>query len=135
MSISGFNIYHNDSLSDLIDHVQDGGIDTIVNAFEAMMLIEERATLAQCETALAATEIVASLNGDSSEQVTEDHQEKIDQIKREINFPVTSKLREVAADVIDLLGADSELKDLWKDSEHFENWNQHLMEIQNRLLN
>ena len=109
--------------------------EIIVQAFEIFLLCKGRATLSQCETALAAAEMLATMNSNFSDQLSKEIQIKIRKVKENLDFKIDTRLIEIAANVIDKIGSDSEMKDLWLDSEYFDNWTSHLIEIQNRLLN
>jgi Domain of unknown function (DUF4259) len=134
LEFSGFNINDNDCLTNLVKKLQSEGMPCITNSLAVIIDQNKKATIEECETALAATEIVAALYGNASDELDDELIEQLDRIKTQINIPATVNLQTIAADIIDSLGADSELRDLWNDTEHFEKWQQHLIEIQNRLL-
>jgi hypothetical protein len=132
LTFKGFTIYDNDSYSDLLEKVAIEGKEPLINSLEPVMSGKSEATLNQCEMALAATDLIASLNGKFSDKMPDTIREKVEKIN--LGLDLNEQVLNVAADIIDIIGTESELKDLWKESNHFDEWTDHLIDIQNRLL-
>lgn len=133
MTLKGFTIYDNDSYKKLLDQVATEGKEPLIRCFEPVIARRDLATLDECEMALAASDLIASLNGRSSGKMPDDLVQQIKNLG--LNLNINDQVLNIAADIIDILGSDSELKDLWKETEHYDEWTNHLIDIQNRLLN
>ena len=133
MTLKGFTIYDNDSYKKLLDQVATQGKEPLIRSFEPVIARMYQASLDECEMALAATDLIASLNGRSSDTMPDDLVQQIKNLN--LNLDINDKVLNIAADIIDILGSDSELKDPWKETEHYDEWTNHLIDIQNRLLN
>jgi len=132
--MTGYLIQDSEAMAELIDSISESGIIPIVESFETILINKEKSTLGQCEMALSSAELVASLTGTFSEESSDEFRDKVTSLSHSLDQIFDHRIKEIAADVIDQLGAESELKILWRESEFFEKWNNHLIEIQNRLL-
>lgn len=136
MSNWGFTNFENDTVADYINDLNINGYGLISIALQRV-IDETEPTVTECEEALIAAELVAAALGKPSAEITELAADWVDE-----NLPAGSPEREavaaltdLAADAIDRIVTDSELKELWQDHEAFSDWFNEQIELQNRLLN
>jgi hypothetical protein len=136
MSTWGLSNFENETANSFIADLEINGYGLINVAFEKILDETERATVTECEEALIAAEIVAAVNGQAAHDFPEDAAEWVLTIlapgspeNQEI-----ANLSEKAADIIDKIVTDSELKDLWEDNPEYNTWFQAQVDLQKRIL-
>ena len=119
-----------------LEEMSINGFGMIQIAIEKMTDEDERPSLSDCEEALIACEIVAAINGNPSDDFPDDLQEWMGMFLPNGSEEQESviQLSEKAADVIDAILTDSELRDLWEESTLFEEWMQYQVQLQERIL-
>ena len=132
-SISNFE---NETSIDFLSDVVLNGYGLISITLDKILDTEYRPDLLECEEALLAAEFVAKAKGNPAHDFPEEAQEWF-----ETYLPGGSaELREVAglaekaADAIDIIVTDSELRDLWEDQPEFNQWFEAQVALQKRIL-
>jgi hypothetical protein len=126
--------FENDTALDFVAEVEEEGIGRIKSAIEVINTIEEDAYLDTdlCAEALAAIEYVATAKDRMAEDFPEDAEEWLQANKANV-----LGIRGIIAksqQAIDRIKNNSELKDLWEESEEdFEEWNKVLDDLNTRI--
>lgn len=126
------NFENDDALDWVYDLENSKGLNTLLFPLYVINSYAEYLSLPDCCEALAASEIIAaSLSGDFS-NIPEEAKFWLDQ--RQGLFGKKPKITEdnalSAKTAIEKIVYDSELKDLWEESDHFDDW----LKVQNDLL-
>jgi hypothetical protein len=131
--LSNFDTINSD---DFLSDLSMNGYGLIALALDKILDQDEETGLTECEEAVIACEIVAAVTGTPSHDFPGELYEWIGVFlapgsigREEVGF-----LREKAADVIDHLVTESELRQLWEDSPEFDAWIATQVELQNRIL-
>lgn len=129
----GHTNFDNDTAQDFVAAVDEEGVDRIISAIEVIKTIEEDAYLDSdlCTEALAAIEYIATAKDRMAEDFPEDAEDWVTAHKAEL-----LTIRGIVAksqQAIDRIKNNSELKDLWEETEHFENWNKVLVDLDTRI--
>ncbi|AEW02879.1 hypothetical protein A4D02_02510 [Niastella koreensis] len=129
----GFTNFDNDTAQDFVAEVEEGGIDRIVSAIEVIKSIDEDAYLDSdlCAEALAAIEYIATAKGHMAEDFPEDAEDWVNAHKAQLQIirGIVVKCQQA----IDRIKNNSELKDLWEETEDFENWKKVLDDLNTRI--
>lgn len=119
-----------------LEEMSINGYGLIPLTLEKILDNEYRASLSECDEALIACEIIAAVAGRPATDLPDDLKEWI-----EVFLPAGSAphdemlaLTEKAADVIDSLVADSEVRDFWEDEPLFDQWFDAQVDLQDRIL-
>ncbi|OQP50733.1 hypothetical protein A4H97_02525 [Niastella yeongjuensis] len=133
MGAWGHTNFDNDTAQDFVGDVEEGGIDRIVSAIDVINSIEEEAYVdADLATeALAAIEYIATAKDRMAEDFPEDAEDWVTAHKAQL-----LTLRGIVAKsqkAIDRIKHNSELKELWEETEDFEKWNNVLDDLNTRI--
>lgn len=135
MSTWGFSNFENDTVAGFINNLNINGYG-LIEVVLKRVIEDNEPTVTECEEALIAAELVAAAMGKPSDEITEIVAEWVEE-----NLPpgsaergAVAALTEPAADAIDRIVTESELKELWQDHEAFSDWFNEQIELQNRLL-
>jgi len=128
--------FETESAENFLADMSTNGYGLIAISLEKITDPENRPAIMECEEAIVACEIIAAVAGHPAHDFPEDLQEWIDMF-----LPGDSDerkevlgLSEKAADVIDLLVTDSELRDLWEADKNFDVWFDTQVDLQKRIL-
>ena len=134
MGTWGVNAFENDTALDWVWELEESeDLSVVVAALEGPLAddADEYLEAPVCEMALAAAEIVAALKGHPPEKLP---LEADDWVKRNRGrLKVDQELIETAHDAIARVVADSELRELWDESEELAAWEKALESLQKRL--
>lgn len=129
----GYTNFDNDTAQDFVADVEEEGIDRIVSAIEVIKTIEEDAYLDSdlCAEALAAMEYIATAKDRMAEDFPEDAEDWVKAHKAQLLIirGIVAKCQQA----IDRIKNNSELKDLWEETEDFDNWNKVLDDLNTRI--
>jgi hypothetical protein len=135
MGAWAFNSIENDDALDWLDELfASNNMSMVTLALDNVLNTKDYLDLEVCNQALAATEVVYGaliLNDEAvNSMVTEWLLEKNDKGKKVIfnNIHITKTIN-----VIKKILSDSELKELWLESEEFNSWQQHLSQRLTKL--
>ena len=132
MGAWGHKTFENDDAADWVIELEDQGTDAISTALDAVdgLAAENHLEAPEACIALAAAEFIASAkDGDTSN--LSDHAEKLfAKIEDDIDF---ESFRDQARRVISRILKDSELKELWDESEHAADWQIDVERLSERL--
>ncbi len=136
MSNWGFSNFENESAGNFISDIETNGYGMIQIALERIIDEPDAASIIECEEALIAAEFVAAaikqpaadFPENAAEWVADNLQEGTPE-QQEI-----ASLIDMAAEAIDKVVTDSELKILWEETTFFDQWFQAQQNLQNRLL-
>jgi len=122
--------------SEFITEISMNGYGLIGIAIERLLDEDIRASLTECEEAIVASEMVAAAIGNPSIAFPEDATEWLAMYlpKGSLENIEVCKLAVSAADAIDKIMADSELRDLWDENPDFDEWFQLQVDLQKRIL-
>ncbi|HEU5050952.1 MAG TPA: DUF4259 domain-containing protein [Gemmatimonadales bacterium] len=131
MGAWGTGSFENDSASDWVYELEAArDISPVRAALEATLAAARDYLDADvATTGLAAAEVVAALNGRGRAAIPEEVREWV------AHHPIetTPELLASARDAVDAVLADSELRDLWEESEEFLAWQADVTELRARL--
>jgi hypothetical protein len=116
--------FENDTALDLVYEIEEKGADRIRTAIEAINSREEDGFLDSdlCSEALAAIEYIAAVKDKASEDFPEDAEEWLTPANKESLLAIRDLIKK-STQAIDRIKHNSELKDLWEETEDFEGWN------------
>lgn|SRR5689334_15455546 len=126
--------FENDTALDLVYEIEEEGANRIKIAIEAVNSREEDSFLDSdlCSEALAAIEYIAAAKDKVSEDFPEDAEEWLTPANKE-NLLAIRNLIANSKQAIDRIKNNSELKDLWEETEEFEEWNKVLDGLVTRI--
>jgi hypothetical protein len=126
--------FENDTALDLVYEIEEKGADRIKNAIEAINSREEDSFLDSdlCSEALAAIEYIAAAKDKASEDFPEDAEDWLTPANKE-SLLVIRNLIPKSKDAIDRIQHNSELKDLWEETEDFNEWTKVLENLATRI--
>lgn len=131
MGAWGVNTFENDDSLDWIgDFCDESNEEALNDAFTFVNEIGDNYLEAiEASSALAAAEIVAALKHSPSPDLPEDVKECVNNL----NLKPSDKLISDSLRAIERVKSDSELKELWEESERFSEWNKVVDNLINRL--
>lgn len=130
MGAWGTHNFANDDAMDWLAELEDNGLAATSSAFAAVDEAADDyldASIAAC--ALAAAEVIAALHGRPSPTLPE---EIITWVAANPGDPGKALLAS-ARRTIDVVGKQSELRDLWEETDEFETWRAELSDLKGRL--
>ena len=140
MGTWGLNNFENDGASDFAADILEGDKslikDTIVKVTE--LSNEEYLEAPDCENALVAIEFIAAFKGKPSEDLPKD---AVDWIKKNdlLDFKTgffgkRIDIINLSITAIDRITSNSELKELWEESDEFEEWKRVINNLKQRII-
>jgi hypothetical protein len=126
--------FENDTALDLVYEIEEKGVDRIKNAIEAVNSREEDSFLDSdlCSEALAAIEYIAAAKDKISEDFPEDAEEWLTPANKESLLAIRNLIPK-SKQAIDRIQHNSELKDLWEETEDFDKWTKVLEDLAARI--
>jgi hypothetical protein len=134
MGAWGHQVFENDGAMDFAGTVVDGaGVTVLQDAFDQVIGIgDDFLDSSVAEEALMAAEIVARLNGKPGPQSS--YFKNVDAwISRQSQKPAPALIDKARHAVKRILGENSEIVELWQDSDQFELWRAGIENLQARL--
>ena len=136
MSNWGINNFENESATAFLADLDMNGYGLLEVALNRILEEDSDPSIIECEEALVSAELVAAAAGKPSPELPEEATiwvaECLPPGSNESELVIA--LRDKAADVIDRIVTDSELKALWEEHEGFDEWFEMQVALQNRLL-
>jgi len=128
--------FENESASEFISDVMMNGYGLIGVAIDRVLDPENRPGLIECEEAILAAEFIAKAVGNPAHDFPED---ALDWCNIYLSKGSAENLEvvtyaEKAADAIDIIVTDSELRDLWEGQPQFNEWFEAQVDLQKRIL-
>jgi hypothetical protein len=125
----GTGIFEDDHALDWVGTLTEA--TTIVPVVDALRAVETTGYLdaSVCSAALAAAEILAALNGKASAALPEDAENWV----RNHPLQVNDELLQLARTAIQRIEAESELRDLWAESDVLSEWQAEIKNLESRL--
>ena len=130
MGAWGVSTFENDDASDWVYRLEEA---------EDLALLEQTLRAAAepagylesttCSEALAAAEVVAALSGRPAPDLPEEVHTWVKAHRQKVN----PKLRDLALHAVDQVAGDSELKELWQESDEMAAWADRVQELRGRL--
>ncbi|MFQ3610756.1 MAG: DUF4259 domain-containing protein [Fimbriimonadales bacterium] len=117
-----------DWVSDLIEQDDPALITGVIQSIVRLGESEEYLEADLCNEAIAAMEVLAALKGSSAPDFPEEVQEWVSR-----HSPPSPDLVKLALQALHFIRTDSELKELWQETDYFADWNAFLDELENRL--
>ncbi|HUP13209.1 MAG TPA: DUF4259 domain-containing protein [Niastella sp.] len=126
--------FENDTALDLVYEIEEKGADRIKTAIEAINSREEDGLLDSdlCSEALAAIEYIAAVKDKASEDFPEDAEAWLTPGNKESLLAIRDLINK-SKQAIDRIKNNSELKDLWEETEDFGGWNEALDGLVTRI--
>ena len=134
MGTWGAGNFENDTAADWVwELAESDDLTVVMDALEAPLSddADEVLDAATCEAALAAAEIVAALKGHAPKAFPTEAREWVARHKAKVK--VDQELIDTAHDTVARVAADSELRELWVESEEVETWDKVIQDLQKRL--
>lgn len=128
MGTWGYGTFHNDDAADWLYELDEGGLDVLDSALQAVRVGGFPAS-PECCTALAAAEVVAAMRGRPAPDLPEDLQAWL----RQRRAPPSAGLVERAQQAVAAVLVDSELAELWRESGQFAAWEAVVRDLAARL--
>lgn len=130
MGAWGYKSFENDDACDWVDDLlETGGTEPIIEALDAVLELEdEQPEAPEASMAIAAAEAVAAMAGRPAKEIPEDLNKWIANQKG-----VKPGLLKKAQRALKKVMQDSELKDLWAESERFPLWQAEVDGLLSRL--
>jgi hypothetical protein len=140
MGAWGTGSFENDGAADFAWEIAEGGVPVLEKALDRV-LAAGQSYLEDAEEAIAAAEVVAKLGGRGPSPL--DNRHEIEDPDEELTLgkwiasakgPPSEELIEKARRAVArILAGPAELIDLWRDSEHFEEWKRTVEDLAKRL--
>lgn len=124
----GHGTFHNDDAADWLYELEDGGLEVVEAALQAVIFGGEPAA-PDCCTALAAAEVVAAMHGKPGTGLPDELYGWL----RERRAPPSAALLARARKAVAIVLAESELRDLWLESGELVAWQTVVQELAARL--
>ncbi len=128
MGAWGVGSFENDGALDWLADLQTDGIAAVRSALSAVVDAEEQPDAPDCCNALAAAEVVAALAGNPCAELPEIAQEWC-----KGKGPPAADLRAQARAAVHAVLADSELQELFAESDSVEEWTAAVQDLRSRL--
>ncbi|WP_309571056.1 DUF4259 domain-containing protein [Deinococcus sp.] len=132
MGTWGTGSFDNDSAADFIKEVVEDGVVALREALEIVLDPDlEYVEVEEGSRAMAAAEIIAALTSGDHRNITDD--DLLSWVEEADAKSVTGQ-REQALDAVDrVLGPDSELPELWEDSDDLREWQRDVQRLRSSL--
>ena len=133
MGASSYNTFDNDDVADWVADLEDStDMSVILEALKGVTDdAEDYIESPECLNAIIAAEVVAALNGSASDDLPESVRDWVAGRPKP-----DAKLKAKAHNALDVILADSELKELWEDNtEDYPKWVACLNDIKTRISN
>jgi Domain of unknown function (DUF4259) len=126
----GHRSFENDDALDWVtDDLKSAPQRAINDAIATIIRSKGYLEAPQCSIAIAACEVIAAVQGRPSSDLPEDVAAAV----KTLGSKQSETLRRDARDALDKILAKSELRDLWEESKHFEEWKKSVAELKSRL--
>lgn len=131
----GISVFESDSAGSFISDLFTTGYGLLEVALDNILEEDSEPGVIECEEALVAAEFVAAALGNPAFDFPEDAREWMaDQLQPGSDeFLQVASLGDKAAEAIDRIVADSELREMWDGSVSYDEWVNNLIELQKRL--
>ena len=132
MGAWGTGSFENDGAGDwVVEFSDDPGMDEVIDALSTVAEADEDEYLEtpECGAAITAAEVVAALNKQPHAELPEDIS---DWVKVQTALP-DEELVALALSAIERVKANSEMQELWEESEHYEQWQAAIGDLERRL--
>ena len=130
MGAWGVGTFENDDASDWVYQLEEAGDLALVKS--ALLAAAEPSGYLEsptCAEALAAAEVVAALAGRPAPDLPEEVHAWVKAHRQK----VPGDLRQLALRALDQVAGDSELKELWQETDEMEAWADRVQELRGRL--
>lgn len=136
MAASGFSNFESETAIHFLEDLIINGYGLVGISLDTILDDTGLAGVIECEEALLSAEIIAAACGKAATDFPDDLMEwmnmNIEQGSNEHREIL--ELREKAADAIDKIVTNSELRELWEESPSFDEWFDAQVALQNRIL-
>jgi hypothetical protein len=130
MGAWGFKVFENDDALDWANELKGTADDTpLREAFSAVIDESDYLEAPPAAEALAAAEVVAAMRGDAVSELPDEAREYVSRVE----FAVDDFLSQQARQAVEKVREDSELRELWEESEYFEQWSRTVEDLRRRL--
>ncbi|MGE5396984.1 MAG: DUF4259 domain-containing protein [Chitinophagales bacterium] len=143
MGAWGSGVFENDSALDWLDEViESNSLDKILQPLKRVINSRSRTILGIFHTknnyleeplgseALAASEIIAALLKCPGSNISEELNDWVEKSSLKVNINTAA----LAAEAVKIVKADSELKELWEESDSYSEWLDVVNDLEKRLL-
>ncbi len=132
MGAWGVKTFENDTGLDWLADFESEGADALLDALEVVADADNDAYIDADEAccALAAAEIVAAIKRDDRSRLSEEARTALASYSDDID---ADALQPLAAKAVARVKSDSELKELWEESDDYDNWVADVEDLLDRL--
>lgn len=130
MGAWGIGNFDNDDASDWVWELEDAAsLAPVQAAFAAVIAADQYLESPDASIGLAAAEVVAASCGNPPADLPE----SVSQVVAKLEAPAGNELVARARTVVEKIGANSELRELWEETDEFEKWQDNLAGLLRRL--
>lgn len=136
MGAWGFKTFENDYALDWVGSlIIQNKKDMIISALKEIELNNEYIEAPECSEALCAIEIIASIKSEDSSDLTEELLEWINIKRGLLRKSITFSQSEInlAISTLKKIINDSELKELWQESDNYQEWISYQLKLERKL--
>ena len=130
MGAWGHGNFDNDDAQDFMFELVEASESSLLEAAVTAVDTDENPEAPECAIALAAAEIVAAIHLENFEELPEEVRAWIEEFEIEI----TTEQVSAAAVAVAKIRLDSELQELWEDSEEYDEWLALLTNLEANLM-
>lgn len=130
MGAWGHGSFDNDDAQDFMFELVEASESSLLEAAVTAVDVDENLEAPECSIALAAAEIVAAIHLENFEELPEEVRAWIE----EFQIEVTTEQVSAAAVAVAKIRVDSELQELWEDSEEYDEWLALLTNLEANLM-
>jgi len=136
MGAWGFKTFENDYALDWVDSlICQNKKDMVIRALKEIELNNEYIEGPECSEALCAIELISSIKSEDSSNLTEELLEWINEKRGLLMKSITFSQSEIdlAISTLQKIINDSELKELWQESDNYQEWISYQLNLERKL--
>jgi hypothetical protein len=130
MGAWGAGSFDNDDAHDWVYELEESGVDAIHSALAEVIDGGGYVEAPECSMAIAAAEVVAAVLGRPTRAALPEGARSFLATRPPVDLDLADRAR---AAIDRVLAPDSELRDLWEESDSFATWKRGLVELRSRL--
>lgn len=134
MGAWGYGVFENDDAMDWLPELLESVGMSLIEETLREVLVDDYIEADLASNAIAAAEIIAALAGKPSDEFVEllDHEEELKSWLKE-QTGASAEIIELVKKAVSAVKTDSELKELWEESDEFGKWLRTIEDLEQRL--
>lgn len=124
--VGGFD--NDDALDWVYELKEESDFTILADAFENITGQKGNLEAPDCAVAISAAEVVAALLGNPADDLPDEVIEWVEEMP-----DPSEALVKMALSAVKVILDDSEMKDTWEDSDHYDEWQENIQDLQSRL--